>query len=343
MSNVSMLAGGSARRTSPQGLIRGVLRAPSVDPSQALALVADDLAQTEVELRRIVESDVRALPQIAHYLADSGGKRLRPALTALGARAVGVESPSPVLMCCGELIHLGSLLHDDVVDDGETRRGRPSAQMLHGNAVAVLTGDHCVARALLAAIEHGGAAAGAGLARTVSEMSEGEVLQLQRAGNLDVTVEAYLEVITRKSASLVAWCSSVGALAIGDTRSADALARFGHSVGIAFQIADDVLDFAEGTGKRAGADLRERKITLPILHALGRVPGLKDRLRRAAPTEDELPGLFNAVRDSGALDLALADAHGWADNAVAALQELPPTPARDALEVLAAWLVERTV
>lgn len=285
MSNVSMLAGGSARRTSPQGLIRGVLRAPSVDPSQALALVADDLAQTEVELRRIVESDVRALPQIAHYLADSGGKRLRPALTALGARAVGVESPSPVLMCCGELIHLGSLLHDDVVDDGETRRGRPSAQMLHGNAVAVLTGDHCVARALLAAIEHGGAAAGAGLARTVSEMSEGEVLQLQRAGNLDVTVDAYLEVITRKSASLVAWCSSVGALAVGDTRSAEALSRFGHSVGIAFQIADDVLDITATTdqlGKTAGKDVQFRKSTYPALLGIAGAKARAETLVREA-------------------------------------------------------------
>lgn len=340
------LPGGEARRPAPSGRQAGISRAhvdgSKASAAQALTLVAGELATAEATLRAMVGSDVGAVPAIASYLVDSGGKRLRPAITALGARAVGLD-PVPVrLMCAGELIHLGSLLHDDVVDQGDVRRGRPAAHVVYGNAVSVLTGDFCVARALLAACEDGGSATASALARTVAEMAEGEVMQLQRAGDLDNTLETYLGIIDRKSASLIAWCASAGALTTGDQRAAEALATFGRGIGRAFQITDDVLDYRTTTDKLPGADLKERKVTLPLLYALERIDGLRERLRQGAPTPGELSPLLVRIRASGALEAALSDARAYADTSLAALLALPPSPWRDALESLGAAVVERT-
>lgn len=341
MSTPSSLPGGEARRPRPAGLTTGRARHRIDGPLDALGLVAGELRAAEEALAELVVSDVAALSHIAGYLADAGGKRLRPALVALGARAVGVDV-APQLMCCGELIHLGSLLHDDVVDQGDVRRGRPAAHVVHGNAVAVLTGDFCVARALLAAARHGSGDASERLAEVVVDMSAGEVLQLQHAGDLDNDLATYLEVIDRKSARLIAWCAAAAAWASDDVDAGEALTRYGLKVGLAYQITDDVLDYRAGTGKQAGADLRERKVTLPLLHAFERVPGLRTRLRAGAPTADELPALMDAVRASGALDAALDDARAWVDEALDALEALPAGPGRDALAVLARYVVERT-
>lgn len=342
MSSVSPLPGGSAHRERPTGLRGGRPRsrpATLASPMEALALVADDLRAVEGRLRALVDDRVAAVPHVARYLVDAGGKRLRPALTALGARALG-RAPGVDLACAGELIHLGSLLHDDVVDQGAVRRGQPAAHVLYGNAVAVLAGDFCVARALLAAAS-AGARAGEALAATVADMAAGEVLQLQRAGQLDTDRDTYLDVIDRKSASLIAWCTAAEALAVGDEVAAEALSRFGRRVGAAYQITDDVLDYAAHTGKPPGADLRERKVTLPLLYAMERRPDLRDRLA-APPDDDAVAALVADVRATGALDAALADAHDLVDEAVAGLDALPEGPARDALVVLGRYLVDRT-
>lgn len=364
------LPGGEARRPTPSGLQAGVSRAaipehgkgedrgsgdgspahPPVAPSaettanaaRALAVVAAELLATESTLRALVGSDVGAVSVIATYLADSGGKRLRPALTALGARAVGVTDVPIGMMCAGELIHLGSLLHDDVVDQGDVRRGRPSAHVVYGNAVSVLTGDFCVARALLAAGETGGAENALALARTVAEMAEGEVLQLQRAGDLNNTLETYLDIIDRKAASLIAWCCSAGARLVGDKARTVAMERFGRGIGRAFQIADDVLDYRATTDKLPGADLRERKVTLPLLYAMDRLDGLRERLTQGPLQAGELGPLLVRIRASGALEDALADARRYVDDALDALDALEPSDARDALRALAAAVVERT-
>ncbi len=312
-------------------------------PQEALGLVSDELLAAEQALHALVGAEVPVLTEAARYLALSGGKRLRPALTALGARAVGWDGPGlPRLMASGELIHLGSLLHDDVVDDAETRRGRPAARVVFGNAVAVLAGDLCVGRALATTAEVAGHEATVALARTVAEMSEGEVLQLQRAGCLDADEAGYLDVVDRKSASLIAWCVSAPALAVGDTAAAAALGAYGRAVGRAFQITDDVLDYRPSTGKAPGADLRERKVTLPLLRAFDRIPGLRARLEEAPPTQGELPSLVAEIAGSGALEAALAQARRGVAEAVVALDVLPPSDGRRALEVLAAFLVERS-
>ncbi len=337
------LPGGQARRPRAAGLQAGARRTYLSSPTDALALVADDLVASEAVLVEQVGSDVAALPHVAHYLAAAGGKRLRPALTALAARALGASVDVHALMAAGELIHLGSLLHDDVVDDGTRRRGQPTANVLHGNAISVLTGDFCVGRALTLALTRGGALAGTELAQTVATMSEGEVLQLQLAGNLQATVDGYMEVIERKTSSLISWCTAAPALAAGDAVRAEALRIYGCGVGVAFQIADDVLDFREGTGKAPGADLRERKLTLPILLAGERVPALMEALATGHDWSDETLAYWVAqVRASGALEAALDVALGHVEQAIAALDALPDNDGTDAMRLLATFLVERT-
>lgn len=335
------LPGGDARREQPAGLTNGAPVSVIRGTSEALALVSGDLAAMERALRELVHSDVSAVPAISGYLADAGGKRLRPALHALGAMALG-ETPDPELMCCGELIHLGSLLHDDVVDDGVQRRGRPAAHRVFGNAVTVLTGDYCLARAVLIASERGGHRCVTALGRAVTEMAEGEVLQLQRAGDLRSNYVDYIDVIDRKSAALIAFCASATALRVGDEAAVEALSAYGRAVGVAFQITDDVLDYQSGTGKAPGADLRERKVSLPLLIAMDRIVDLQDRLAKGPPTVAELPGLMSEVRASGALEESLEVARGFVDRGLAALRTLPRNQGRDALEVLGTYLVERS-
>lgn len=341
MTSTSVLSGGTATRMEPAGVRAGAPGTRISGPAAALGLVASELSAAELELRNLVMTDVAAVPEVAGYLLDAGGKRLRPALTALGARAVGYAGPVTRLMCVGELLHLGSLLHDDVVDDGVMRRGREAAHRVYGNAVTVLTGDFCLARSVLLAAEEGGFQAVHALGATVTEMAEGEVLQLQRAGDLSCTVDQYLDVVARKSAALIAWCSAAGAWAANRPEAAEALLAFGRGVGIAFQITDDVLDYREGTGKAPGADLRERKVTLPLLYAMERIPGLRERLEQGPPSSELVHELIGSVRASGALEAALAEAHRRVDDAVRALDGLPEGDGVTALRVLARYLVER--
>jgi octaprenyl-diphosphate synthase len=307
-------------------------------PAQAFALVGSELQQAEARLKELVGSEVAVVTAIGAYLAAAGGKRLRPLLTALGAGAVGHEA-SPDLLCVGEMIHLGSLLHDDVVDEAAERRGRPAAHRVFGNAGVILTGDFSLARAVLLASTAGGHLAVTRLAEAVTAMAEGEVLQLRRAGDLGTTRAEYLETIDKKSAALISWCAAAGAYSgcrPGDP-SADVLARYGREVGVAFQITDDVLDYQPGTGKPVGQDLREKKLTLPLLLAMDRVPGLRARVERG----DDVHGLCDAVRSCGALDDALGEARQRVDHAIRLLSALPASPSVDALAVLGRHLVER--
>lgn len=331
------------RRDVPAGLTAGARLSRIDGPGDALALVAAELAEAEQVLGELVESDVAEIPAIARYLVDAGGKRLRPALTAIARVALGIERPMVRLMCTGELLHLGSLLHDDVVDEGELRRGKPTAHTLYGAPVAVLTGDFCLARSILLAAEEGGYKAVTELGRTVTLMAEGEVLQLKRAHDLATDRAGYLDVVDRKSAALIAWCAAVPAYAVGDDAAADALYAFGHGVGRAFQITDDVLDFKTGTGKRNGADLRERKVTLPLILAMQVDPSIRRDLERGTPDDQLLQSLIMRVRATGALEETLDIARGFVDASLNALHALPPGVGRDALGVLGRYLVERSL
>jgi octaprenyl-diphosphate synthase len=301
------------------------------------------MAKAEAALTEVIGDTIEPVDGAAGYLASAGGKRVRPLLTALGARALGVGGDLSRLMAVGELIHLGSLLHDDVVDDASTRRGIDAAQHVYGNALVILSGDFCLAQGVLLASEHGGHACVSGLAEALKAMAEGEVLQLQRAGDLDTTREDYLEIVDRKSAALIAWCASVGARVLDDEALTARMDRFGRAIGVAFQVTDDVLDYGgrfELTGKTPGTDLKDRKLTLPLLLALERDPELAERLGR--PVEGgEIPELIERVRATGALEDAGAFARELVEGGIAELEVLPETPHKAALAALARYLAER--
>jgi octaprenyl-diphosphate synthase len=335
------LPGGVATRRQPAGLAAGAPLSVINGPVAAMKLVAPELAQAEVKLRELVISDVAAVPTVAGYLVNAGGKRFRPALTALASRTIGYEGDVVSLMCAGEMLHIGSLLHDDVVDGGNERRGRPAAHTVWGNPVAVLSGDFCLARSVLLAAEAGGHRVVTELGHAITRMAEGEVLQLQRAHDLSTDLEGYLDVIERKSAALIAWCAAAPAWAMGDERNATALARFGRRAGVAFQVTDDVLDFHSGTGKVPGADVREGKITLPLLVAFDADPTLRDRVAAGVGNPDATAELLVAIRATGALDRALAYADNLINEAIDGLTDLPDGPGKDALAMLGRTLVDR--
>jgi len=321
------------------------LRPASVD--RILDLVAPEMAAVETALRARMESPIGSIPEVGAHLLQAGGKRLRPLLAVLAARAC--DAPIDLATAVGtaaELIHTATLYHDDVVDDGRVRRGRPAARMVYGNGVVVLVGDFCLARALETVALTGSLVAVQSLAATVTEMAEGEVAQLERAGNPDSTAEDYFRVIDRKTASLFAWCSRVGG-ALGPALDGP-LARYGRWLGRAFQIADDVLDCAVDevtAGKSVGHDIQEGKVTLPVLYACDSNSELRDLVREKvgerAVTPDDARRVLMATLAAGGVERARAKARELATGAVAELAALRPSPYHDALVDLAALSVDR--
>jgi octaprenyl-diphosphate synthase len=324
------------------------LRHPVSALEEAAALVAADLRRVEELLAELLASPVDPIPRLLHHMLDAGGKRLRPLLTLLSARAAFLASDAPVaLACVGELIHTATLLHDDVVDEGDIRRGRPAARVVFGNGIAVLVGDYCLARALETVSRAGGDVAVRSLARAVTEMAEGEVAQLIHAGDARLAADDYYAIIDRKTATLLAWCCTVGGLL--EPALEATLATYGREVGRAFQIADDVLDCAGDprvTGKARGQDLREGKVTLPLLLACQERPTLRDRLAdllsgRPPFAAADVDAILDEGRAAGGLLLAAASARTHARAAQSALGVLPPSPYRDALARLAVFAAER--
>jgi octaprenyl-diphosphate synthase len=315
---------------------------------RATALVESELRQVEARLAERMESPIGPIPRVGAHLLDAGGKRLRPLLAVLAARAAGVSMEMGVAVgCAAELIHTATLYHDDVVDDGRVRRGRPAARMVYGNGIVVLVGDFCLARALETVALTGSIPVVQSLAATVTEMAEGEVAQLERAGNPDATIDEYFRVIDRKTASLLAWCARVGGI-VGPALD-EPLGRYGRALGQAFQIADDVLDSAvdEATaGKSVGHDIQEGKLTLPILLACDADPALRQRVRglvgeRGVSAEIALD-LLNSVRAAGGVEMARQKAKQLAESAVAALELVPASPYREALRDLAFLSADRS-
>jgi octaprenyl-diphosphate synthase len=314
---------------------------------RVMNLVAAEMRRVETTLAARLDSPIGAIPEVGAHLLQAGGKRLRPLLAVLAARAC--DAPVDLGIAVGsaaELIHTATLYHDDVVDDGRVRRGRPAARMIYGNGIVVLVGDFCLARALETVALTGSLAAVQSLAATVTEMAEGEVAQLERAGNPAATVEDYFRVIDRKTASLFAWCARVG----GGVGAAfdPALGRYGRALGRAFQIADDVLDCSadEATaGKSVGQDIQEGKLTLPVLYACEADPDLQALVRAKVGERAVSPAdareILAATRAAGGVGRARARAQDLAAMAASELAVLPASAYRDALADLATMSADR--
>ncbi|MGH8042330.1 MAG: polyprenyl synthetase family protein [Rudaea sp.] len=315
----------------------------------AQALCAPGMARVDALIRARLASDVVLINQIAEHIVGAGGKRLRPMLVLLAAQTCGYRGERDALLAAVvEFIHTATLLHDDVVDESELRRGRKTANALWGNAASVLVGDFLYSRAFQMMVEADDMRVMRLLADTTNQIAAGEVLQLLNIHNADVDKAAYLRVIERKTAVLFAAATRLGGLLAGMPAAQEqALADFGLNLGFAFQIADDVLDYVSdaGTlGKNVGDDLAEGKVTLPLIFALERAaPAQAASLRRAIQTGglDSLDNIVAAIRDSGAIERARAMAQQYADAAKAALSTLPASDARTAMATLAEHALQR--
>src|SRR5690348_15391450 len=317
--------------------------------TDAQALAAPGMAAVDALIRARLASDVVLINQIAEHIIGGGGKRLRPMLVLLAAQVASYRGQHDVLLAAVvEFIHTATLLHDDVVDESDLRRGRQTANALWGNAASVLVGDFLYSRSFQMMVEADDMRVMRILADTTNQIAEGEVLQLLNIRNPNVDEAAYLRVIERKTAVLFAAATRLGGL-LGSVPPAheEALARFGLNLGFAFQIADDVLDYVSdaGTlGKNIGDDLAEGKATLPLIHAIERAPPAQAAsLRRAIETGglDSLDNIIAAIRDSGAIEHTRRRAQHYADAAKHALSGMPHSPALDALLVLADYALNR--
>jgi len=315
----------------------------------ARALVAPGMVEVDRLIRRRLGSDVMLVNQVAEHIVSGGGKRLRPMLVLLAAEAAGYRGiQHHQAAAVIEFIHTATLLHDDVVDESDLRRGRRTANAVFGNAASVLVGDYLYSRAFQLMVELERMRIMQVMADTTNRIAEGEVLQLMHIGNPDTDEPAYLGVIERKTAVLFAAACRVGAiLADAPKVVEDALADYGMALGMAFQIADDVLDYVSdaGTlGKNVGDDLAEGKPTLPLIHALQHADAESAQsIRRVIETGglDSLDRVIAAIRDSGAIDYSIARAQAYADAARAALAPLATGAARDALDALARYAIQR--
>ena len=321
----------------------------STPTHRALALAADDMRLVDATILRRLESDVPLVGQVASYIISAGGKRLRPVLLTLMCNALGCTHPQRHSMAAVvEFIHTATLLHDDVVDESTLRRGRATANETFGNPASVLVGDFLYSRAFQMMVETGNMRVMQVLADATNIIAEGEVLQLMNMHDASLDEAAYLRVIRSKTAKLFeASCRLAAILAGAPAELEAACSEYGQSLGTAFQVIDDVLDYdgdAAEMGKNLGDDLREGKATLPLILAMRLGSSHEaDMVRQAIETgsTDDLPRIIEVVRRTGALDRTRAAAADQAQLAVEAARALPTNEYSNSLIELAAQLLQR--
>ncbi len=320
---------------------------------QIVELIADDLSAVEAKLTEDTVSEYTFVDMAVQHVVEGGGKRLRPILVVLSAKVCGYEgSDAHTLAAVVELIHVASLVHDDVLDEAAIRRGRETLQTKWGNKVAVLVGDYLHARVLSMLVSRrADDPAMAILADTTQAMCEGEVIHAYKSGDFDISEAEYLKIISFKTGKLIAASCTLGAH-LGnpaETQQIEALTTYGQQIGTAFQIVDDLLDFTEDSdtlGKDAFGDLREGKLTFPIIYARSVCDDDEkqtlEKVLNPGTDETEAIAFVEALfQRYGVETHCLKIAQGYADRAKAALFPLPETPARMALEHLADYVVSR--
>jgi octaprenyl-diphosphate synthase len=328
------------------------LPAPASDTSTAtdvLRLIAQDMAGVDRVIAQRLDTGVPLVAEVSKYIISAGGKRLRPALLLLMASALGYREEQRFnLAAVVEFIHTATLLHDDVVDESTLRRGRPSANESFGNPASVLVGDFLYSRAFQMMLDAHDMRVMDILAEATNVIAEGEVLQLMNMHDASLDEAGYLRVIRSKTAKLFEASTRLAAvLAKAPVQVEEACATYGQAIGTAFQVVDDVLDYAgdvQETGKNIGDDLREGKATLPLILAMQRATApQRDLIRAAIETGDtaQLPAIVSIVRETGALEATRAAAAAEAQRAMHALRGFPENPYTAGLLQLAAQLLER--
>ena len=325
----------------------------SAKPHERLAeyLRADLVAVDTLIRDRMASEHAPRIPEVTAHLVDAGGKRVRPMLTLAAARMCGYDGVNHHrLAATVEFIHTATLLHDDVVDESRQRRGRPTANLLWDNKSSVLVGDYLFARSFQLMTATGSLKVLDILANAAATIAEGEVLQLTAAANLATTEEIYLKVVRGKTAALFAAAAEVGGV-ISDApeHQVEALRTYGDALGIAFQIADDLLDYGgdmRATGKNLGDDFRERKLTLPVIKAVAKADDderafWKRTIEKGDQRDGDLEHALELIGAHGTMEATREDALGWSSKAKASLSVLPEHPLRDMLMDLSDYVVAR--
>ena len=317
--------------------------------NQLKGLLAADMAAVDSTIRDRLRSEVVLVNQVSEYIINGGGKRLRPALVVLSAKAFGYHGPHHhMLAAVVEFIHTATLLHDDVVDESALRRGRATASALFGNAASVLVGDFLYSRAFQMMVEVGDMRVMQTLADATNTIAEGEVLQLLNCHDAGVDAANYLHVIHCKTAKLFEAAMRLGAILAGAGEAMErAAAEYGMRLGTAFQLVDDVLDYSgeeQETGKNLGDDLAEGKPTLPLIYAMQRGTAQQSAVVRAAIEDGDIARfaeVLQVIKATGALEYTRAQAQNEAQAACAAIYALPDTHYKESLLQLAAFAASR--
>ena len=303
------------------------------------APIADELLIFEDKFRESMKSNVSLLDKITHYIVKRKGKQMRPMFVFLVAKMLGdINEKSYNAASLMELLHTATLVHDDVVDDANERRGFFSVNALWKNKIAVLVGDYLLSRSLLLSIDNKDFRSLEIVAKAVKAMSEGELLQIEKARKLDITEEVYFEVIRQKTASLIAACCEAAAVSVDREDLAETMYRFGELVGLAFQIKDDIFDYGtdEKIGKPTGNDIRERKMTLPIIYALNHSDKktrqtLINTVKRYNDNSKKIKEAIAIVVEAGGVQYAYKRMMEIKNEALNLLNEIPDNDAKKAL------------
>ena len=327
------------------------LEKSSLALSQIFDPIRADLEQVEREFGRQVESQVELIPTIGKYIQTSGGKRMRPAVLVMAARLSGYDGDRAALFAAVvEFIHTATLVHDDIIDDSDLRRGRLAVHSRWGNDITVLLGDYLYIKSMSLALTHDSLDVIRLLCDVTLRMIEGELYQLTKNGDADITEDEHFEIIRRKTAYLFGGCAQIGGLLgrVGPERE-QALREYGFNLGVVFQLVDDVLDMtgdAEALGKPVGGDLREGKMTLPLIHLLRQHEEVGARIVRDIIASHTIaPGqweeLLRALSEHRSIDYAYRRASEFAERAKKPLYVFPPSSEREALLALPDYILSR--
>ncbi len=323
----------------------------SLPLSQIFEPIRDDLEKVDREFGRQVESQVDLIPKIGKYIQTSGGKRIRPAVLLMAARLTGYQGERAILYAAVvEFIHTATLVHDDIIDESELRRGRLAVHSRWGNDITVLLGDYLYIKSMALALTYDTLDIVRLLCDVTLRMIEGELYQLTKNGDADITEEQHFDIIRRKTAYLFGGCAQIGGM-LGKVseEQAQALREYGFNLGIAFQLVDDLLDFtgdAEALGKPIGADLREGKMTLPLIHLLQQREEVGERIVRdiiasRSVTEAQWSELLLILKEHRSTDYAYRRASEFAERAKKPLYAFPPSSERNALLALPDYVLSR--